>query len=870
MCKLKHPFVAAAMICLATQIHAGYFPGSTDFEGNPLADADYWSNAASAEIVPDATVSSLAQSPNRPSDFNDSIRTNVLSVDSSTPVACNLNAGGAAPTDSTIYADVLIKGTPLAYAAAAPEAGESDKILVYTRVSQDGTATNLCVLAKPDANSLTNEFVLTKSIGKDEWHRLVIVAKDNGTYQIYCDGVAPANLCKTSGDVDTFYAINSGAAMTSVAFQGTGSVDDLILSTFSPDQPVYTLTWGGGFDSVSYTVNGIAGDPLTPADGEYLFQAPQNALVALTGVIGHRTNMVDNSSSSLDVELNPTGISKYFPQSATPGQDGTAEHPYEIPDIAALNALKGAVATGASGVHVYVQTADIDFANATFEGIGTYADNPTNGVFFAGTYDGQSHKISNVTFTDRDYAGIFNQVNGGTIQNLTVSNLTFVGTGEKYSASIVGNAGNGATLQNLVAEGSFGSAGKPGNHNMAGIAIRLSGGGAGTLVKDCTNNAAIYGTYTKLAGICAITQEKVNGGPVTFDGCVNNGNLTMPSGDTAGRDGLAGIVGYVSDDTVLKDCQNTDSCTMTSTYADAKIGQLVGCANDHSLTDQGGNKAFYVRKMIGHYGSSTVANFRYATVSGGVATTVTALSKNRGYMLEANIPASETPVMTLTVAEDYIMFDTVLGYTFAGTVAAAEGLEISEQTSDTITTYTAKRTGPPSFKDPEGRDIEDPAVLDWLAGNGFTQADINALGNDSAATDKLYECYLLNCDFTVQDAGGSLSISAFTASTNVAVTVRLVRKTPLGVGVIKGKLYFYGANDLAAGFSRSPIADESVDFRDNPYFHTGEPGGCVTQAVTAVLSDISYKFFKAAIEPVRPDPEPDPEPEPEPDPEPEE
>ena len=54
---------------------------------------------------------------------------------------------------------------------------------------------------------------------------------------------------------------------------------------------------------------------------------------------------------------------------------------------------------------------------------------------------------------------------------------------------------------------------------------------------------------------------------------------------------------------------------------------------------------------------------------------------------------------------------------------------------------------PLSFKDPEGREIEDYGVIEWLSNNGFTQADIDALGNDAAATDKLYECFLLNCGF---------------------------------------------------------------------------------------------------------------------------
>ena len=44
---------------------------------------------------------------------------------------------------------------------------------------------------------------------------------------------------------------------------------------------------------------------------------------------------------------------------------------------------------------------------------------------------------------------------------------------------------------------------------------------------------------------------------------------------------------------------------------------------------------------------------------------------------------------------------------------------------------------PESYNDPEGNEIMDPVVVEWLSENGFTQADIDALGGDSAATDKL-------------------------------------------------------------------------------------------------------------------------------------
>ena len=176
----------------------------------------------------------------------------------------------------------------------------------------------------------------------------------------------------------------------------------------------------------------------------------------------------------------------------------------------------------------------------------------------------------------------------------------------------------------------------------------------------------------------------------------------------------------------------------------------------------------------------------------------------------------------------------------------------------------------PAFTDPEGRAIEDQALVEWLSANNFTQSDINALGSDAAATDKLYECWLLNCSITAENPGGALSITGFAVSNDqVFVTVQLVRQSPLGY--INGALYLYGANDLSVGFGDRPISNEIVNFRDGDSTFavdsaTVQASGTVTQTVTATFdtSIVTETFFKAKIEFPRSDEpdepwEPDPE-----------
>ncbi|MBQ3807070.1 MAG: hypothetical protein II840_03855 [Kiritimatiellae bacterium] len=162
--------------------------------------------------------------------------------------------------------------------------------------------------------------------------------------------------------------------------------------------------------------------------------------------------------------------------------------------------------------------------------------------------------------------------------------------------------------------------------------------------------------------------------------------------------------------------------------------------------------------------------------------------------------------------------------------------------------FTVGEPPPEGFMDPEGSEIADPAVVEWLSEKGFTQADIDALGKDADATAKLYECYLGNCDFRMQDAGARLGFSAISVSNGVvSVTVELVRKAPFGT--INGVLNFYGADDLADGFGSSMIAKWAVSFgADDPTFATAPTTGSVTQTATANIGNATEKFFKAAIE----------------------
>lgn len=711
---------------------SGILPGSTDFESINIADA-YFSGDADYAIGEDATVENA---PSRPANYPfASTRTKVLTIndaDANDPLVRNVASTDGASATGTIYADILIKPAVVcAYGSSGlsePLSG-NDKILCYFRETSPGT-TNLCVFAKGTAAGDGTpveivqsgaEYVLETpqaagdmSVGN--WLRLVVVSYDDVAgidgetwpgFKLFLGGYGANYLCQTSSHESQFISLladgtaDKATGIAKMAFVGSASIDDFVVSRNDPGVQLEPLqiSWPDDLDSISYAIgsdtNSLAGET-SPAT----LMLPAGTVVELIGMIGEYATKTELATVGTDaaISLGDVDIGWYFPRTATAGQDGTSSHPYEISSSGDLMALAAAANAGLGLTASYVQTADIDMSGAgPFAGIGTYNVNPTLGTPFAGTYDGQGHKIRNVDFTQRNYGGVFNQVNGGTIANLTVSNITCsaFSSGE-WGGAIVGNAGNGATLHNLVAEGSFGSPSLPGTHNMAGIVIRASRGGAtDTIVQNCTNNAAIYGTYTKIGGICAITQmqDGTLTGSVVFDACANNGDITaLPNsnGKTPGIDGIAGIIAYTADATTIRNCSN--SGTFTSASDSSKIGEVIGkggCEDKGVLADEGGNSGNASNKLVADRVSNRVAGFTYATVDNGAATTIAApytLVKDTTYLLEDNA----APVFELADNGDTIAFNTALGYTLTATgITAAAGLEITSETVGTVTTFTA-------------------------------------------------------------------------------------------------------------------------------------------------------------------------------------
>jgi hypothetical protein len=272
-----------------------------------------------------------------------------------------------------------------------------------------------------------------------------------------------------------------------------------------------------------------------------------------------------------------------------------------------------------------------------------------------------------------------------------------------------------------------------------------------------------------------------------------------------------------------------------------------GGVESGSLTDAGGNKADATKKML--HTRSAVTGFLYATVENGVATTVTTLAKDTTYLLEGNVAASETPVFTLAAAGDTIAFDAALGYTFAGTIAGAEGLTVTDATSGTVTTYTAAAAGGADYQVTIGSDdvvitptAEDLAAVQAAvvaAGGTLDVTDVAAVNAalDTVITNgvKVWEALFLGLPPT--EAGlESFKIDSITVGTDGNVTVAL----PAGVDPKTGRGVTITLKLKAADTPNAAPADwTDVESADGKTFAPFTPGSTDTKKFYKVVVDFA-------------------------------
>ena len=287
---------------------------------------------------------------------------------------------------------------------------------------------------------------------------------------------------------------------------------------------------------------------------------------------------------------------------------GTEAHPYEIGTADQLKLFRDIV-NGTNGqtrnpAACAKLTGNIDLGNEEWTPIGNEPNYNGPGAY-SGTFDGDGHTVSGLKVSSAEkYIGLFGQISGATVKNLTVSGKVTgsVVRGGSYAGGIAGYAlvskiincrnncqvtGTGIPNQGLVYVG-----GIVGSAMVSTItdcvntgAIEMIGGGTsfiggiagclnGTAVSGCSNTGAVssHGDSQEFEGKAGGITGMTDG---TVSGCYNTGSVTIlytGEENSSSAPAAGGIVGWANGE--VRDCYNVGAVSATGarTYAGGIAG----------------------------------------------------------------------------------------------------------------------------------------------------------------------------------------------------------------------------------------------------------------------------------------------------------
>ena len=302
------------------------------------------------------------------------------------------------------------------------------------------------------------------------------------------------------------------------------------------------------------------------------------------------------------------------------GGAGTEDDPWQIATAEQLMALSATVNDGSAQGYpgqYFALTEDIDLKGVEWQPIGhmDLEDMSNYSCMFFGTFDGQGHTISNVTFSS-DYpvcgVGVIG-MNLGEVKNLTVENVQIHCT-DTYSMAIGGIVGyNMGAVHDVILTGT---------NDIAGVNATggICGGSTGN-----TWNCAVDGTTIHVLGDNDFSDGRIIqcdvaecGGLIiggsfggTIDNCTAKGTVIAEGNEPVGMGGIAGC---------LEMMDSVTNCT-----ADVEI-----------ISQQGGHA---IGGLCGYSGTHTVGDIALAT-EGVVTTVYPGVIDNCAVIVKMNVPGA--------------------------------------------------------------------------------------------------------------------------------------------------------------------------------------------------------------------------------------
>ena len=292
---------------------------------------------------------------------------------------------------------------------------------------------------------------------------------------------------------------------------------------------------------------------------------------------------------------------------------GTANNPYKIFTATQLAAFRDLVNRGGAGASAHAKLMDnIDLSEICSEEEGdSWTPIGTSNNPYSGTFDGNGKTISGlyIDSSDNDYKGLFGRVNGGTVQDLSVSGDI---NGNRYVGGVVGY--NGGTVTGCIFSGSGSVSGSYSVGGVVGYNI--------SSVTNCYNTGEVSGpdsvSGNSVGGVVGYNSSSVVGdNRGSVENCYNTDNVS-------GSNQIGGVVG--TNGSSVENCYNTGAVNSSGSSSAAggavgyNISSVTNCYNTGSVT---GNR---VGGVVG-YNSGTVENcYNIGEVSGNISGGVVGLN----------------------------------------------------------------------------------------------------------------------------------------------------------------------------------------------------------------------------------------------------
>lgn len=218
---------------------------------------------------------------------------------------------------------------------------------------------------------------------------------------------------------------------------------------------------------------------------------------------------------------------------------GTAEDPYLISNVAQLEYLRDKSNEGSASYTAHAQLVndiDLDYASAS-------SWIPISKSYsFVGTFDGNGHCIKNLysSFDQGGFVGLFGDVRGGTIKNLTVEGVI---ESSCSNQGMIAGFSAGTNYYNCVAKGRINTNGS--SRYVGGIVGKTTKTiSSNPVVQGCASYVDIVSTGTYTAGLVGMADYGI-----TMENCANYGNVT-------GKANVGGLMGF----------NNDEGCRITNCY----------------------------------------------------------------------------------------------------------------------------------------------------------------------------------------------------------------------------------------------------------------------------------------------------------------